>query len=60
MLGQDSWDRKAWAGQPGQESLGRTARTGQPENVGMVQAGKKERTGWQEHNRRTGQLGQDN
>jgi hypothetical protein len=41
MLGQDSWDRKAWRGQLGQESLGRTARTGQPENVGMVQAGKE-------------------
>jgi hypothetical protein len=27
-------------GQLGQDSLGRTARTGQPENVGMVQAGK--------------------
>jgi hypothetical protein len=41
MLGQDSWDRKDWAGQLGQESLVRTARTGQPENFGMVKAGKE-------------------
>jgi hypothetical protein len=25
MLGQESWDRKAWAGQPGQDSQDRTA-----------------------------------
>jgi hypothetical protein len=41
MLGQDSWDRKAWAGKPGQDSQDRTARIGQPENVRMAQAGKE-------------------
>jgi hypothetical protein len=41
MLGKESWDRKAYAGQPGQDSQNRTARTGQPEKVGMVQAGEE-------------------
>jgi hypothetical protein len=55
------WDKNARAGQLGQESLGRTARTGQPEQtIGMVQGDKNERSGCPEHDRRTGQLGQDN
>ncbi len=56
MLGQDSWDRKAWdmkawAGQPGQDSWRMS---------GWYRQEKKERTGWQEHKRKPGQLGQDN
>jgi hypothetical protein len=41
MMGQDSWYKNDGVGQLGQKSLGRTARTGQLENVGMVQAGKE-------------------
>jgi hypothetical protein len=50
MLGQDSWDRKA-----GQD---RIARTGQPENVRMVQAGQER--GQDGQNMTEGELGQDN
>jgi hypothetical protein len=52
MLGKDGWDRRAWAGQPGQNSQRRQS--------GWYRPDKKEKTGWPEHYRRTGQLGQRN
>ncbi len=52
MLRQDSLDSKAWAGQQGQDS--------QRRQLGWYRQDKKERTGWAEHDRRTGPLGQDN
>jgi hypothetical protein len=48
QLGQDSWDRKAWAGQDSWRMSG------------WYRQDKKGRTGWPEHDRRTGQLAQDN
>jgi hypothetical protein len=49
--GKRAGDNNAGAGQLGHESLGWTARTGQPGNVGMVQAGQKR----EERMSRTGQ-----
>jgi hypothetical protein len=48
QLGQDSWDRKAWAGQDSWRMSG------------WYRQDMKGRTGWPEHDRRTGQLAQDN
>jgi hypothetical protein len=49
--GKKSWDNNAGAAQLGQDSQ---------RMLGRYRQDKKERTGWPEHDRRTGQLGQDN
>ncbi len=39
--GQECWGRTAGTGKPGQVSQDRTTRIGQPENVGIEQAGQE-------------------
>jgi hypothetical protein len=61
--GKRAGDKNTGVGQLGQERLGRTARTGQPgpdsrRLSGWYTQDKKKRTGWPEHDRRTGQLRQ--